>query len=263
MNISKEERDFIVSELNKQTNGHPLFYLKFCKEEKFAQDVCDGNLYGNTAEYFRQQEIKSGERGQGDRFENILNIKTENITAVDRATGKIMFTAPKGTMSVQFGVDKLIPIVSFVGIPFEQVNIIEADETHISFMLPFTEEEYLSMEERFGKYCVVISGKELEGKISNFCNSNRYDYIFDRVEYCDQNRIDRIEVFKTGAKERFLYKNADLAYQREYRLAIGIEIPNDHFIRIGRFESAACIASEKLKDLYYTVNYKTASESNQ
>lgn len=81
--------------------------------------------------------------------------------------------------------------------------------------------------------------------------------------YCDPNRIDRIEVFKTGAKERFLYKNADLSYQREYRLAIGIEIPDDHYIRIGQFESAACIPSEKLKDLYYTVNYKITSKSNQ
>jgi hypothetical protein len=80
------------------------------------------------------------------------------------------------------------------------------------------------------------------------------------VEYCDQNRIDRVEVFKTGAKERFLYKNPDLAYQREYRLAIAIEIPEDHFIRIGNLASATCIESEKLKDLIFTVNYKSVSK---
>lgn len=66
---------------------------------------------------------------------------------------------------MEFEVDKIIPIVSFVGIPFEQMNIIEADETHTSFTLPFTEEKYASMTTKFGKYCVVISGKELEGKI--------------------------------------------------------------------------------------------------
>ena len=257
--LSPDDRAHLVSEINSQTNNRPLFYLKFCAKAQFAQDICDGNLYGNTAEFFRQQEIKSGKRGQGDRFETILSIRTENITVVDGETGQVMLTAPKGTMAVQFGVDKLIPIVSFVGIPFEQMNIIEADETHTSFTLPFTEEEYTYMATQFGKYCVVISGKELESKIWNFCNSNGYDHIFDKVEYCDQNRLDRIEVFKSGAKERFLYKNSDLAYQREYRLAIGIEIPEDHFIRIGRLTSSACIESEKLKDLVFTVNYKTVA----
>lgn len=139
--------------MNRQTDNSPLFYLKFCRNEKFAQDVCDGNLYGNTAEYFRKEEIKSGKRGQGDRFETILNIKTENITAVDRVTGQVVYTAPSGTMSVQFGVDKLIPIVSFVGIPFEQMNIIDADETHTSFLLPFTEKELACMKKEFGEYC--------------------------------------------------------------------------------------------------------------
>ncbi len=262
MELTPEDKAHLVDEINKQTNNRPLFYLKFCKEKKFAQNVCDGNLYGNTAEYFRQKEIQSGERGQGDRFETILYLETENITAVDKETGQIVLTAPKGTLSVQFGVDKLIPIVSFVGIPFDQMNIIEADKTHTSFKLPFTEEEYACMQERFGEYCVVISGKELEGKILKYCNLTGCDYIFDKIEYCDQNRIDRIEVFKIGAKERFLYKNADLAYQREYRLAVAIEIPEDHYIRIGKLTAAACIESEKLKDLVFTVNYQSVLESD-
>ena len=257
MGISKEEKDFIINEINKLTNGKPLFYLKFCSTEQFAQDTCDGNLYGNTAEYFRQQEIKSGERGQGDRFETILSIQTNNITAIDRETGNIAFNAPKGTFTVQFESDKKIPIISFVGIPFQEMKIIEADETLTSFLLPFTDEEYINMSSKFGKYCVVLSGKELENRISAYCNAYGYDYLFDKIEYCNQNRLDRIEAFNKCAKERFLYKNADLAYQREYRLAIGIEIPDDHFIRLGPFSSAKYIESEKLKDLYYVINYKS------
>ena len=182
---------------------------------------------------------------------------------MDRESGGIVFIAPRGTMSVQFGVDKVIPIVSFVGIPNEQMIITEADETHTSFILPFSEQEYSSLQERFGKYCVIISGKELESKILNYCKTNEYDYIFDKVEYCNQNRNDRIEAFRTGSKERFLYKNSDLEYQREYRLVIAIEIPDDHFIRIGKLTSAACIESEKLKDLIFTVNYKSVLKSNE
>ena len=262
MKLTPEEKVHLTNEINNQTNNRPLFYLKFCEKQKYAQDVCNGNLYGNTAEYFRQKETERGERGQGDRFETILNLPTENITAVDRESGEIVFTAPRGTMSVQFGVDKVIPIVSFVGIPIEQMIITEADETHTTFVLPFSEKEYSSLQERFGKYCVIISGKELENRILNYCKANEYEYVFDKVEYCNQNRIDRIEAFRNGAKERFLYKNLDLEYQREYRLVIAIEIPDDHFIRIGKFNSAACIESEKLKDLIFIVNYKSVLDSN-
>lgn len=260
MELTSRDKDHLINEINNQTNNRPLFYMKFCGEEKFAQDVCDGNLFANTAEYFRQQDIKSGERGQGDRFETILQLQTENITAVDSKTGNTVLTAPKGALTVKFGGDKLIPIVSFVGIPFDQMNIIEADEKHTTFTLPFTQEEYDSMREKFGKYCVIISGSELEEKIRNYCCMNGYDYLFDKVEYCNQNRIDRIESFRTGAKERFLYKNTDLAYQREYRLAIAIEIPEDNFIRVGKLTAAAYIEAEKLKDLIFSVNYKSVSK---
>lgn len=82
------------------------------------------------------------------------------------------------------------------------MNIIEADETHTSFTLPFTEDEYKSMTTKFGKYCVVISGKELENRISTIYNKSGINYIFDKIEYYDQNRIDRIQAFNKRAKER-------------------------------------------------------------
>ena len=67
--ISEEDRWKLVEQLESLAGRRPLFYLKFCSSEKFANDVCAGNLYANTPKYFREQEIKSGVRGQGDRFE--------------------------------------------------------------------------------------------------------------------------------------------------------------------------------------------------
>mgnify|MGYP004511124391 FL=1 len=255
MALTKEEKDFLIEEITKHTGPKPLFYLKFCSCEKFANDVCEGNLYSNTAEFFRQKEIESGERGQGDQYELLLSLKTESITAVDNETGNIVFTAPKGSFKVQFDVDKIIPIVSFTGIPLFEMLMVDANETHADFLFPFTDEEYSEMSNKFGKYCVIISARELEAKIQNYCNYFGYDYIFDKVEYCSQNRIDRIQAFNQSTKERFLYKNNDLAYQREFRLAIGVEIPEDHFITIGKLETAKIIESNKLKDLLISINY--------
>lgn len=37
------------------------------------------------------------------------------------------------------------------------------------------------------------------------------DYVFDKIEYCKRNRIDRLQAFNKSEKEIFLYKNSDLS----------------------------------------------------
>ena len=42
--ISEEDRSKLVEQLESLAGRRPLFYLKFCSCEKFANDVCAGNL---------------------------------------------------------------------------------------------------------------------------------------------------------------------------------------------------------------------------
>lgn len=255
MDITPAEKKLIVEQIENLTSSRPLFYLKFCSCEDFAKDVCNGDLYANTAEFFRKKEIDSGERGQGDQFELLLTLKTENIKAIDDATGNVVFSIPKGNLKVQFKDDDLIPIISFVGIPLGDMEIIYADESRVDFKFPFSEEEYITMTERFGEYCVILGAREIEARIAAYCNHFGCENIFEKIEYCDQNRIDRMKAFNKSAKERFLYKNSDLSYQREYRLAMGIEIPEDHFIRIGKLESSKTVKAETLRNLVFSISY--------
>ena len=263
MIITEEDRLQLVEQLEALTGIRPLFYLKFCKCEKFANDVCFGNLYANTPKYFREQEIKNGVRGQGDRFELISTIETHKITMWDRKTETVFFTAPKGTMRIQFQDDDVIPLVSFVGIPLSDMKLIYADENRADFVFPFSDEEYYSMEENFGSYCVIISGRELENHVKNYAETYDCEYLFDRIDYCTQQRIDRIQAFNKRAKERFLYKNSDLAYQREYRLAFGHEIPDDHFIRIGTLSNTKILESKKLKEMSLSIEYTSHFKSDE
>lgn len=131
----------------------------------------------------------------------------------DSETREVVLVAPKGSLRVQFKDDDIIPIVSFVGISLSDMILEYADETHADFLFPFTDEEYSSMSKIFGEYCVMLNGRELENHIQEYCRINGCDYVFDKIEYCEQNRIDRIQAFNKSAKERFLYKNKDLAYQ--------------------------------------------------
>ena len=75
MEISDKDKEHLVSELEKLTGTRPLFYLKFCSEEKYATDICEGRLYANTPKYFREKEIESGERGQGT-YNNMVRVCT-------------------------------------------------------------------------------------------------------------------------------------------------------------------------------------------
>ena len=135
--ISEEDRLQLVEQLEALTGKRPLFYLKFCACEKFANDVCAGNLYANTPKYFREQEIKSSVRGQGDKFELISTIETKKIIMCDAETGEIFLTAPKGTMRIQFKDDDVIPLVSFVGIPLSDMKLVYADDKRADFVFPF------------------------------------------------------------------------------------------------------------------------------
>lgn len=66
-----------------------------------------------------------------------------------------------------------------------------------------------------------------------------------------------MQAFNEGIKERFFYKDSDLSYQREFRLVVDCEIPDDHYIRIGKVSSATILNSEKLKTIKFTFYYSS------
>lgn len=182
-------------------------------------------------------------------------IEAQSIIMCDKETNEIVMTAPKGTFRFQFRDDDLVPMVSFVGMTLRNMKLVYADEKRADFLFPFTEEEYDSIVEKFGKFCVIVNGKELERHINCYCEENECDYIFDKVEYCEQNRLDRIQAFSKSEKERFLYKNKDLAYQREYRLVIAHEMPIDHFVRIGKLDNTKILETEDMREFKFSIGY--------
>jgi len=182
-------------------------------------------------------------------------IEAQSIIMCDKETNEIVMAVPKGTLRFQFRDDDLVPMVSFVGMTLRDMKLVYADEKRADFLFPFTEEEYDSMVEKFGKFCVIVNGRELERHINYYCEENECDYIFDKVEYCEQNRLDRMQAFSKSAKERFLYKNKDLAYQREYRLVIAHELPIDHFVRIGKLDNTKILETEDMREFKFSIGY--------
>ena len=76
--MTDEDRQALISKIEDYIGSRPCFYLKFCEEKKFADDVVNGKLFANTPKHFRELELESGKRGQGDQYELISNINIEN-----------------------------------------------------------------------------------------------------------------------------------------------------------------------------------------
>lgn len=260
--FTQEEITSLVAQIEGLSGTRPMFYLKFCGKKKYAEDVLSGKLYANTPEYFRQQELKSGVRGQGDKNELTLTFVANKLDAYDRETGDLAFTMSAPTVRIKYNNDEKIPLVSFVGIPLRDMKFINADEYHAEFDFPFSEQEFDEMEDTFGPYCVLINARELELRIKKACASSGIDYIFDPVMYVPSNSLEKMKAYHTGEKARFLYKDEDLSYQREYRLALAIEIPEDHYIHIGKLENAKILDSSALKSLRISVGYQSHSKED-
>lgn len=253
--MTDEDRQALISKIEDYIGSRPCFYLKFCEEKKFADDVVNGKLFSNTPKHFRELELESGKRGQGDQYELISNINIDKVDLKDVTTGEIVMVATGGSLNIRYEDDDSRPMVSFVGISLKDMILDHANEKEAIFKLPFTEDEYAEMESKFGKYCVLIDARILENNINLYCNRNNCEYIFDSVIYCDQNQLDRIIAFNSCKKERFLYKNCDLSLQREYRLVLAQEMPKDHFINIDKLNNSIVIEAKKLKDFELSIDY--------
>ena len=250
MKISAEEKEKIIKKLDERVGKMPFFYMKFCKNRERAESICDGKLYANTAEFFRKLAAETGEKGQADEKELFLCLDSVEVSFIDNVTGKLVAFVPNGKMKYEFKNDKNIPMVSFVGIPLQEMNFLEIDEENdIVFSFPFTDQDYETIKEKFGEFVVVVSGEELSYRLNNFSQETGCEYAFSKIDYREENSKERVEAFVNGDRKRLFYKNMDFLYQREYRLMFGMEMPEDHIFSIGKLATAKVEEAKNLKNL--------------
>lgn len=78
----------VIRQLEKRLGTGPIFLLKFCNCKRYAEDVCEGKLYANTIDYFRKIEEQDGERGQGDKNEAVLTLRSNVIKFIENKTNR-------------------------------------------------------------------------------------------------------------------------------------------------------------------------------
>ena len=248
-----------TEDLKRAFGEEPIFYLKFVSEEDYAKDILSGKLYANTPEYFRNKEIETRKRGQGDKNELKYTMPLIDLKFYDSDTKELQFEISKASGVVQYHGDDNTPMVCFVGIPMYQMKILDEDDDGIIIGFPFSETEYATMEEQFGRYCVLLSGYALLESFSEL--NSKVGWNFRKIQYVASNYLKKAESYFNPTIDRYFYKDDDLKYQREYRLILACEMPEDHYIKIkpfctehGRAKEACYFDSSILRNMRLYVN---------
>ncbi len=114
---------------------------------------------------------------------------------------------------------------------------------------PFTEEQYATMKEKFGKYCVILLGNSLMERLKELNKTVSLD--FRAVKYVVSNSYEKAKAHFDKSIDRFFFKDEDLSYQHEYRLVVFDTMPFDHKIRITPFKEneAFVIDTDSIKNI--------------
>ncbi len=232
MDIRKELKEFF--------GERPLFYIKFTREEKWAKDILEGKLFMNKVDYYRQLELNSGIKGQGDLSELKAKIIPLEIK-IERKDTNLVIPLKVKSLEFELDEDKQKPVFCITGLTIDDMIIDSYCENSVKLRLPYKKEDADLLRKEFGEYVVVLNPKQFEENISNTLNNEGIGWIFGKVKYTGENSFERIEAFSNSTPERFLYKDLEFKHQREYRLVLDENIENNKTLSIGSLCNAGGI----------------------
>lgn len=238
----KEE---LKEKLKEKYGDNPMIILKFVSKEEFAEDVLNGNLYMNTAEFYREYEKIYKAKGIGDKNELKLEILPENITL--NVKGKDIKFKPKGNAVFEYKDDRVMPMYCMTYLTINDFEIIKYDENSATLGINL---DTNMLREDFGEYVTIINIDEFKSRIFDKQKQYGIDVVFGFVKYTEKFDADRTEKFLSSSKGRFLYKDKDYEYQKECRIIIDRYVDSDKYFRMGDLRDIAqmCKTSE-LKDI--------------
>ncbi len=241
--------------------GSRMFvYLKFTKCETWAKDIIDGKLYMNPIGLYRDIELKSGEKGQGDEQE--LKLISDDICLIVRRydSDEEIPLHPK-QIKFEYKEDQYIPAFCMMGIKIRDLKVFDYDEEKIILEFPFSIEEVERLKREFGEFVVMMVANEFESAIHNTIEDNKMNGLFKEVIYCDPNFEERQESFFKGSVKRFFYKNENFSYQKEFRLILDEKITEGKVFNVGSLsEFSYMLDIEELGKVRLILSYQIENE---
>lgn len=233
--LSEEQKKQIEKEADMNFGEHALL-LKFTDTEEHAKSFFEGKLWVNQIRKFIDDEKNTGNRGQGDRNEARYELRLFDLVFTDKETNKPIKLFDKATGYFQNKSDLDLPIFCMTGIKLKDFTKVW-DGDKLLLKLPFSEEEYNTMEKTFGPFVTVLSDSCLISRLDEYSSKNNVPYIIDFIKYTESNDFEKARAHFQGDIQRVFYKDKFFEYQREVRVLFIMEMPTDHIVELNSFDT--------------------------
>jgi hypothetical protein len=208
------------------------FFIKFFKEERYADSFISGDLYLNTIDYFRKIECE--EDGRSDLTEAISvwlqpadTVIKLNFGGQDMVITKDDLAAPT---SISFQQHDYLHLFCLYAL---HTNGFDFVDNKIELPVEKMEElnKQLKVDKRcldFGKYAVVIPAQQFINQLRESFKRQPYRCDARLVKYYD-NEVFHGEI---PSQEVPFMKQKRFSYQQEFRLCVNTNLKNDDAITI-------------------------------
>lgn len=231
---------------NLERNHWPLLYLKFCKSLDVATDVCNGNFYINTPEFFKYRVPLTKRENE---FDAELTVPPMGFKLLTDENGEVEFETPFAKVLLTLKKDCTYPVIPFVGISKKNKVIgLEETEDLLNFLLSnYRNNDVMTSFQE--DYCVIIDAIELEDKFADYCLDRGCNYIFGELNYLDQVLVDRKKVYVNRNLKNNMMDRMHHMYLGEYWYTIDHATPADRYIRVGKFDSAFIMRTDEMEKI--------------
>lgn len=192
----------------------PNILIKFCHEERFVEDIIQGNIYMKESGYFRKLDDKH----KGDKFDGRcpVDLKGEKII-LQTEDDELVFPFVSN-FSFGFHDDDKIPMFCATLLTEDILDKISDNEFRLK-------KSFVNEMKNFGEHIVWINLDEFMNKVEKYVNDNMIGTKYGRVQYVkidEEYDINELKVFKHKPYEQFLKKifyinikmNGELYYYR-------------------------------------------------
>lgn len=208
----------ITPELKKKI----IALVKFSDSMENLKSLQQGDLYLNTLEFFRDQEIKLMKKGMGDDFEARFILNDLKIEIYDNLTGNLIIEGltKQSLITNQEDSEKHVFCTSYID--FSNLEIAEEKKDSFSANIIFSNKEIKELKQNFGKYALVISLSDFIKNIEKSFSNQGIEFVLGKINYDDfsVNHAARIEPFLNNTHEKYFWKDIFFKNQKEFRLIV-------------------------------------------
>lgn len=242
-------------------NENKLIGLLKFSEREYLERLANGLLYMNQFKYFKEQEEREGNPGQGDKHELalVLNDVTWKLMPVGSEQAVLQGTASESVLRSDD--DLKNHLYCATAITPDVLEVLSLDEktgvAKVKLILP--DEMAAKAENEFGDHVAIINAGKFLERVNEGAKKKEVNIEANIVSYEDHsiNHSARINAFYKGSLDIYFAKDNFFKYQNEYRLVAFGGDPSGHLeLELGDISEYVTIIETKQlleSDLIFTI----------